>query len=120
MKFKIYNSFVTLGDPCAETAATAEEAEEIKARMIEEIADMIAKYEFFSAPEELDDDGNPDRHRRTGFACEHAAWDAAHDSVGVGKRLTLEAARIVARAAVSVDGIEQQQRKRCGIINGHI
>jgi len=103
MIFKIYQSFETLGDPCAETVTTAEAAEQVAARMIEEIAAMIAGNDFMSAPEDLDEDGLPNRSGRTGSAGEHSAWDAAHDAAGVGRRLTLDAARIVARAAVVIE-----------------
>jgi hypothetical protein len=103
MSFRIYNSFESLGDPCAETATTSRRARKIKARMIEEISEMIAGNDFMSAPEELDEYGLPNRSGRTGYACEHSAWDAAHDAAGVGRRLTLDAARVVARAAVVIE-----------------
>jgi hypothetical protein len=96
--FRIYQSFETLGDPCAETATTAAEAAAIAARMVEEIAEMIAG--GMSAPRDEDA-----RTGRTGSAGELAAWDAAHEAAGEGNHLTVETARIVARAAVQIEEI---------------
>lgn len=73
MKFTVSQTFETLGDPCAESFETREEAEAAAVAMRRDIAAMVAKWE---TPSERPT-------RKTGFTAELGAWNEALEIAGV-------------------------------------
>jgi len=73
MKFRISQTFETLGDNCEKTVATREAAEAWAETLRVTIAEMVAGWE---TPAEYAGPG-------TGWAKEVAAWEKAEDIAGV-------------------------------------
>ena len=105
MKYRVYQGFETLGDPCGETFDTRAEAEDAARKFEALIASDVAK---MSTPDERED--------RTGNSSEIEAWEAAADLAGVsydddGERIGpetygVQAGQYIAQQAVEIEEVE--------------
>jgi len=73
MRYRVHQTFETLGDPCGETEETREAAEAAAAELRVGISEMVAGWE---TPEEHEG-------RSTGWATEIEAWAEALNIAGV-------------------------------------
>jgi len=96
MKFRISQTFETLGDPCAETFDTREAAEAAASKMRGEIAEMVAGW----ATPDADDERRP-----TGYSNEIAAWAHAVNLADGAPTYGREAGEYIAEQAVEIEEI---------------
>jgi hypothetical protein len=101
MKFRISQTFETLGDPCGDpcgdTFETREAAVAAAARLRDEIAEMVAGWETPDA----DDETSP-----TGYTTEAAAWAHAVTLADGAATYGQAAGEYIAQQAVEIEEIE--------------
>jgi hypothetical protein len=95
MKFRVFQSFETLGDPCAEVRPTRDAAENAATRMRYAVARMVADWPV------------PAEDSRTGVAEECEAWARARELAGSAS-YGMEAGDYVAGLAVRVEEEEEE------------
>ena len=95
-KFRISQTFETLGDPCAETFDTREAAALAASKMRGEIAEMVAGW----ATPDADDERRP-----TGYSNEIAAWAHAVSLSDGAPTYGREAGEYIAEQAVEIEEI---------------
>lgn len=99
MKYEVRQSFETLGDPCAETFETREEAEAAAEKLRAAIAEAVAGWKI------PDDD-----IRQTGYLNEIEAWEHAADLAEAEGNGTYGAAagEYIAEQAVEIEEIDEE------------
>ena len=98
MRYEVYQSYETLGDPSREEFSSQQEAEEYADKLRIEIVQMIQK-NWTIEPKSSYFGGS-----------EAEAWEEAGRMSGgiVGHKFSAEAAEYIAQQAVVIDGIEEE------------
>lgn len=97
-RYRVSQTFETLGDPCAEAAATREAAEVAAAVLRDVIADMVAGW----ATPDAGGDTGPD----TGWANEVEAWNQAAAMADGQETYGRAVGEYIAEQAVTIEEIE--------------
>lgn len=102
MKFKVYQTFETLGHSCAEFYESRQHAEQAQAKMRSEIAEMVAGW-----PCHRDED---DHSKPTGYVHEIEAFEEAEAIAGPNRKTYgRKAGDYIASIAVVIEECEDDE-----------